>query len=312
MHPLSQSNQQFAQAVLVQDPAQKEIANALMAVRNNSLNNSVIFAKRSQTRILKLEEKIERIKVNKIHSIINTPHSDGSITNEERFEERVDIERRVKETLVALVDEKAMARFPRGFVAADNKYLPVNGNTGKNISDRTNNEAINAYFPVIDAEFTDSSGNNSSDSYSGKNNLASTNNIKNYVPLLSYTLSTPAGQKVTYELLEHKSALDSPETAYEQRRDQALQDFTNLVPDKIVDIQSLPLGLYGFTYLNTNYMAISETISFHKQRETMVHEAIHTQDEYETRQITAWMLSKDQKYAVRISVADNCENEKAA
>ncbi|MBS3158098.1 hypothetical protein J4206_02325 [Candidatus Woesearchaeota archaeon] len=283
-----------------------EISNAV-----TNASNSIVLAKQTKTRILKLEEKIERIKVNKIHSIINTPHSDGSITNEERVEEKIDIERRVKEILVALVDEKAMIKFPRGFVAADNTYLIESGNPRKINSNPNNNEATNIYSPVIDAEFSEAS-----DNYSGKNNLASTNNIKNYVPLLSYILSTPAGQKVTYELLEHKSARDASDSSdsssnYIERRDQALQDFTNLVPDKIADIQPLPIGLYGFTYLNTNYMAITDRVSFHKQRETMVHEAIHTQDEYETRQITAWMLSKDSKYAVRISVADNCENKKS-
>ncbi len=320
MSPLSQSDQQVAQAVLVQNTLQTEIANAIIAAKNNPSTNSVIFAKRTQTRILKLEEKIERIKVNKVHSITNTPHSDGSITNEEKFHEEVSIERRVRETLVALVAEKSMASFPRGFVAADNKYLADNNpNNNNNAVARTNKSSLNSnnnarsnssYSPVIDAEFTDASGN-----YSGKNTFSAKNNITNYAPLLSYTLSTPSGQQITYELLENISARDSSakdnlsssSSAYHERRDQALQDFTSLVPDKIADIRPLPIGLYGFTYLNTNYMAINEVVSFHKQRETMVHEAIHTQDEYETRQITAWMLSKDQKYAVRISVDNNSE-----
>ncbi|MBI2136131.1 hypothetical protein HYU06_03600 [Candidatus Woesearchaeota archaeon] len=294
MYQLSQS----AQTALVQNPATNEIANAIITAKNNT----ALFAKRTRTRILKLEEKIERIKIHKVHSIINTPHSDGSITNEEKFHEEVNIERRVKETLVALVDEKYLAGFPRGFVAADSKYIADNSNAAKNISDRADDGAANSYSPVIDAEFTDSSGN-----HSGKSNLLAKNNITNYAPLLSYTLLTPSGQKVTYELLENSFAPQSSD--YEQRRDQALQDFTNLVPDKIIDIQPLPIGLYGFTYLNTNYMAITDQISFHKQRETMVHEAIHTQDEYETRQITAWMLSKDSKYAVRINVKQDADKK---
>lgn len=296
MCPLSQSTQ----TALVQNPATNEIANAIMTAKNNS----ALFAKRTQTRILKLEEKIERIKIHKVHSIINTPHSDGSITPEERFEEKVDIERRVKETLIALVDEKSLVKFPRGFVAADNKYITDTDNNQKNNSNTNpnNNTLANSFYsPIIDAEFIDFSGN-----YSGKSNLLTKNNITNYASLLSYTLSTPSQQKITYELLEHESARDSsalqPSSDYQERREQALQDFTNLVPDKIIDIQPLPIGLYGFTYLNTNYMAISEVVSFHKQRETIVHEAIHTQDEYETRVITAWMLSKDQKYAVRINI----------
>jgi hypothetical protein len=143
-------------------------------------------------------------------------------------------------------------------------------------------------------------GNNYLKTIEDKNSLT-------YSPIASYTLETPQGQELTYELLE------LPSTAlgdnYLERREQALEDFTNLVPDKVADIRPLPRGLYGFTYLNTNYMAISSIISHEQQRETMVHEAIHTQDEYETRILTWWMMAKDQKYAVRIT-KNHHENSK--
>ena len=60
----------------------------------------------------------------------------------------------------------------------------------------------------------------------------------------------------------------------------------------------LPSGLYGFTYLGTNYMAINRNLDYAPEikRETELHEAIHTNDEYETRVLTWWMLSKDKKY----------------
>ena len=149
--------------------------------------NSVVFAKRKQTRILKLEEKIEKITVDKVHSIVHTPHSDGSITHEENFQERVSIEKRVKETLVALMNEKSAAQFPRGFIAADNVHgneinnNELNKNLKLNNNSLKSNNQLNAepYSQVIDAEFTD----NAADAYGCNKSSAQKNS--NYVPLLS-------------------------------------------------------------------------------------------------------------------------------
>ena len=57
----------------------------------------------------------------------------------------------------------------------------------------------------------------------------------------------------------------------------------------------LPSGLYGFTYLGWDYMAINDNLQAEQDYETQVHEAIHTPDEYETRVLTKWML-EDSEY----------------
>src|SRR3989338_1128822 len=39
-------------------------------------------------------------------------------------------------------------------------------------------------------------------------------------------------------------------------------DVTQLVPDKFMEKLDLPSGLYGFTYLGTNYMAINRNLDY--------------------------------------------------
>lgn len=74
------------------------------------------------------------------------------------------------------------------------------------------------------------------------------------------------------------------------------QDFTNNIPNKklIVEPKSILGGVLGWTILGWDTMGKrSDMIYSHMNRYVEVHEGIHTDDEYETRVISDWMLSYD-------------------
>ena len=52
-------------------------------------------------------------------------------------------------------------------------------------------------------------------------------------------------------------------------------------------------GILGFTYLGENFMARRDDLVGDMAKMVDVHEAIHTPDEYETRVLTSWMLSRE-------------------
>ena len=83
----------------------------------------------------------------------------------------------------------------------------------------------------------------------------------------------------------------STDEKYELDNHISKQDFTKFCPNKRMEKLSLPSGLYGFTYLNADYMVINNNLQDEKNYETQVHESIHTNDEYETRILTWWMLN---------------------
>lgn len=81
---------------------------------------------------------------------------------------------------------------------------------------------------------------------------------------------------------------------YPTERENALQDFTNQL-DKTLHImpKSIMGGVLGYTYLGENFMARRDDLSGSKALMVDVHEAIHTPDEYETRILTDWILSRE-------------------
>ena len=71
-------------------------------------------------------------------------------------------------------------------------------------------------------------------------------------------------------------------------------DFTNRI-DKRVEKVELPPWYYGYTYLGGDTMWINKDLDYkpEEKRETEVHEAIHTDDEYETRVISRDMIKEE-------------------
>jgi len=78
-------------------------------------------------------------------------------------------------------------------------------------------------------------------------------------------------------------------------------DFSNRIPDKFMEKENLPAGLYGFTWLGNNQMRINDNLSYEQDQKTQLHECIHTNDEYETRVWTDWMLEPLRKLENLIS-----------
>ncbi len=81
---------------------------------------------------------------------------------------------------------------------------------------------------------------------------------------------------------------------YPSEREEALQNFTNQL-DKTLHImpKSIIGGVSGYTYLGENFMARRDDLTGSKALMVDVHEAIHTPDEYETRVLTDWILTRE-------------------
>ena len=96
--------------------------------------------------------------------------------------------------------------------------------------------------------------------------------------------------------IHYKSAIG----AYLNRRQQALNDFSDRVPGKHVSSFSrneMP-GVLGFTYLGQDRMALRDDLIGKTRKMVDIHESIHTPDEYETRILTDWIMSRPKnKYA---------------
>ena len=85
------------------------------------------------------------------------------------------------------------------------------------------------------------------------------------------------------------------------KREHSLNDFTNRIPDKKIEMVRLPWGFYGFTYLGQNKAWLNDLLDQvpYQKRKTDIHEVIHTDNEYETRLITEWMLEKEPEEKVK-------------
>jgi len=75
------------------------------------------------------------------------------------------------------------------------------------------------------------------------------------------------------------------------------KDLLRFLP--FVGVSKFPLngnrGLYGWTYRDkSGEINIREDLEGEKKTEVMVHEAIHTPDEYETRRLTEWIMESMQ------------------
>ena len=79
------------------------------------------------------------------------------------------------------------------------------------------------------------------------------------------------------------------------------EDMTNMVPLKWLNIfpESMMGGILGFTYLGENFMGRRADLTGKTARMVDIHESIHTPDEYETRCITSWIMSKERSKYVR-------------
>ena len=86
-----------------------------------------------------------------------------------------------------------------------------------------------------------------------------------------------------------------PSENYFVKEQRKKRDFTNLIPVKRVDFLPKSFvgdGILGYTYLFGDYMVLRDDL-VDRKREVDVHESIHTDNEYETRVLTWWMMEED-------------------
>ena len=81
---------------------------------------------------------------------------------------------------------------------------------------------------------------------------------------------------------------------YLNKRQEALQDFSDRVPGK--SLETFPVsgneGLYGYTFLGDIKVWRRDDLSGKFAKMVDIHECIHTPDEYETRILTDWIMTK--------------------
>ena len=104
--------------------------------------------------------------------------------------------------------------------------------------------------------------------------------------------------KLVYENNYEKERLNvsykSTKSTYLNRRQDALHNFEDRVPGKHVNVfpESIMGGVLGFTYLGENFMGLRADLTGRLKNMVDIHESIHTPDEYETRILTDWIMSK--------------------
>ena len=81
---------------------------------------------------------------------------------------------------------------------------------------------------------------------------------------------------------------------YIQQHINSREDMSNRVPLKWLNIlpETQMGGVLGFTYLGENFMGRRADLTGKTARMVDIHESIHTPDEYETRVLTDWIMTK--------------------
>ena len=108
----------------------------------------------------------------------------------------------------------------------------------------------------------------------------------------------PYSIKISYEdnydeerlSITYKQQLGS----YIKKHIEEKEDMSNRVPLKWLNIlpETMMGGVLGFTYLGENFMGRRADLTGKTARMVDIHESIHTPDEYETRVLTSWIISK--------------------
>ena len=88
---------------------------------------------------------------------------------------------------------------------------------------------------------------------------------------------------------------------YMKKHIESKEDMSNMVPLKWVNIlpESLMGGVLGFTYIGDHSMGRRADLVGKTARMVDIHESIHTPDEYETRRLTLWIMSKERSRYIK-------------
>ena len=115
----------------------------------------------------------------------------------------------------------------------------------------------------------------------------------------------PYSIKIVYEndySMESLSIVYSRQNkSYMQQHIEDKHDTTKFVPLKFVNIlpETMMGGVLGFTYLGNHSMGRRADLTGSMARMVDIHESIHTPDEYETRCLTQWIMSKEKSKYIR-------------
>ncbi len=117
-------------------------------------------------------------------------------------------------------------------------------------------------------------------------------NVRHEAPII-YTPASPK-QRASVQSVNYSPSYRKPFPGYRAAWKAERRNFTKLVPNKTMELMRMPVGLYGYTFLGQNYMAINQNLVGKFKYEVIVHESIHTPDEYETRVLTWWMMEDEE------------------
>ncbi len=111
---------------------------------------------------------------------------------------------------------------------------------------------------------------------------------------INYLFSLMINTRMGYSI-KHRYTSGAPDNTYTRERHEVLSDRLNAVPWKQKHRVELVPGWYGYTYLGRPECWINADLDVggYQDRKTHIHESIHTDDEYETRAITAWILGEE-------------------
>ncbi len=109
------------------------------------------------------------------------------------------------------------------------------------------------------------------------------------------------------EPVEERKRIYSAHLSYLHRFREERRDITRFLP--ATTLQTFPRqgneGLYGWTHRQKDgIINVREDLQGEKKIKTIIHESIHTPDEYETRRLTEWimesMFPEEEKYKRQI------------
>ncbi len=112
--------------------------------------------------------------------------------------------------------------------------------------------------------------------------------------------SAPYSINISYKKSEYIQEWKIQAQDYSTQRNERLQDFSNRV-DKTLHLlpKSIMGGVLGYTFLGENFMARRDDLIGDMARMVDIHEAIHTNDEYETRILTSWIMSREKPQYIK-------------
>jgi len=140
------------------------------------------------------------------------------------------------------------------------------------------------------------------DNYSNKDPINNKKNNKEYSIIIKKEKEKKTKDNYSVTLIyennyeEERLSVSYKSTigTYLNRRHQALHDFSDRVPGKHVNVfpESVMGGILGFTYIGENFIGLRADLIGDTKKMVDIHESIHTPDEYETRVLTDWIMSK--------------------